>query len=327
MKIFCTGASGYIGGSVAAHLVAAGHQVTGLVRSPEKADAVRARGIEPLLGTLDDGEILAQAAQAADVVVNAASADHKGAVVALLDALAGSGKPFIHTSGSSIVGTRAKGERSDAVFDEDTPITPSPARAARVALNEFILSYRDKGCRPVIICPSLIYGLGLGANPDSVQVPLLIKLARKRGNAAHAGPGENIWSNVHIDDLVTLYALAIEKAPAGASILPRMARTRCAKSARPSTACWALRDRHRRCRWRRRPPNGARAPPKIRWPRTAACGRSARGGTRLEAEGARPDRRDRAGVLSGISLAVVPANAGTHTPRPIDFAVLFDDFA
>ncbi len=216
MKIFCTGASGYIGGSVAAHLVAAGHQVTGLVRSAEKADAVRAFGIEPVVGTLDDAQVLARAAQAADVVVNAASADHKGAVVALLDALAGSGKPFIHTSGSSIIGTRSRGERSDAVFDEDTPFTPSPARAARVALNEFILSYRDKGCRPVIICPSLIYGIGHGAGRDSVQVPLLIRLARKRGNAAHAGPGENIWSNVHIDDLVPLYALAIDKAPAGA---------------------------------------------------------------------------------------------------------------
>lgn len=216
MNVFCTGASGYIGGSVAAHLVAAGHRVTGLVRSAEKVDRVRACGIEPLLGTLDDSEILSQAARAADVVVNAASADHRGAVVALLDALAGSGKPLIHTSGSSIVGTRARGERSDAVFDEDTPITPAPARAARVALNEFILSYRDRACRPVIICPSLIYGLGHGAGPESVQVPLLISLASKRGTAAHAGPGENIWSNVHIDDLVTLYALAIEKAPAGA---------------------------------------------------------------------------------------------------------------
>jgi NAD(P)-dependent dehydrogenase (short-subunit alcohol dehydrogenase family) len=66
MKIFCTGASGYIGGSVAAHLVASGHQVTGLVRSPEKADAVRAFGIEPVMGTLDDVQILARAAQAAD---------------------------------------------------------------------------------------------------------------------------------------------------------------------------------------------------------------------------------------------------------------------
>jgi nucleoside-diphosphate-sugar epimerase len=216
MKVFCTGASGYIGGSVAAHLVAAGHQVTGLVRSREKADAVRSRGIEPLLGTLDDTEILTQAAQAADIVINAASADHTGAVDALLGALAGSGKPFVHTSGSSIVGTRAQGHRSDAVFDESTPITPTPARAARVALNERILASHDKGCRPVIICPSLIYGLGQGVEPHSTQVPLLIDLARKRGRAAHAGPGENIWSNVHIDDLVTLYALAIEKAPAGA---------------------------------------------------------------------------------------------------------------
>ena len=88
MKIFCTGASGYIGGSVTAHLIAAGHQVTGLVRSPEKAEAVRARGIQPLLGTLDDGEILARAARAADIVINAASADHKGAVESLLEPLA-----------------------------------------------------------------------------------------------------------------------------------------------------------------------------------------------------------------------------------------------
>jgi nucleoside-diphosphate-sugar epimerase len=216
MKVFCTGASGYIGGSVAAHLVAAGHQVTGLVRSQEKADAVRARGIEPLLGTLDDTERLAQAAHAADIVVNAASADHKGAVTALLDALAGSGKPFIHTSGSSIVGTRSRGHRADAIFDESSVFTPTPARAARVALNDFILAYRDQGCRPVIICPSLIYGLGLGVEQHSTQVPLLIDLAKKRGCAAYAGPGENIWSNVHIDDLVTLYALAIEKAQAGA---------------------------------------------------------------------------------------------------------------
>ena len=215
MKIFCTGASGYIGGSVAAHLVAAGHQVTGLVRSQDKADAVRARGIQPLLGTLDDGECLARAAQAADIVVNAASADHTGSVAALLGALTGSGKPFIHTSGSSIVGTRARGHRSDAMFDESSPVTPTPARAARVALNDRILSYRDKGCRPVIICPSLIHGLGHGVEPHSTQVPLLIDLAKKRGCATHAGPGENIWSNVHIDDLLTLYALAIEKAPAG----------------------------------------------------------------------------------------------------------------
>ena len=223
-------------------------------------------------------QILSRAAQAADVVVNAASADHKGAVVALLDAIAGSGKPFIHTSGSSIIGTRARGERSDAVFDEDTPFTPSPARAARVALNEFILSYRDKGCRPVIVCPSLIYGIGHGAGRDSVQVPLLIKLAKKRGNAAHAGPGENIWSNVHIDDLVPLYALAIDKAPAGSFYFAENGETSMREAMRGhqphARLCGpALGDDH----GRRRLPNGARAPRKTPWPPTAASAPDARG--------------------------------------------------
>ena len=145
MKIFCTGASGYIGGSVAAHLVAAGHQVTGLVRSQDKADAVRARGIEPVMGTLDDAAVLSQAAQSRRRRRQCGQRRSQGRGRGLLDALAGSGKAFIHTSGSSIIGTPARGERSDAVFDEDTPFTPSPARAARVALNEFILVLSRQG--------------------------------------------------------------------------------------------------------------------------------------------------------------------------------------
>ena len=82
--------------------------------------------------------------------------DHEGAARALLQALEGSGKTFIHTSGSSIVGTQSAGERVDAIFDEETPLNPSTGRAARVALNEFILSSRTKDIRPIIICPSLI---------------------------------------------------------------------------------------------------------------------------------------------------------------------------
>ena len=304
MKIFCTGASGYIGGSVAAHLIASGHQVTGLVRSQDKADAVRKRGIEPVLGTLDDAAVLSQAAKAADVVVNAASADHKGAVVALLDALAGSGKPFIHTSGSSIIGTQSRGERSDDIFDEDTPFTPSPARAARVELNEFILGHRDKGCRPVIICPSLIYGIGLGANRDSVQVPLLIKLAKKRGNATHAGPGENIWSNVHIDDLVPLYALAIDKAPAGAFYFAENGEELDAKTlrldqpharlCRPAGGDDDAGGGSRMGRGHRGKHHGLQQPHP----------RQTRAATRLAAEGARADRGDRAGVLSGVGYSL-----------------------
>lgn len=217
MRVFCTGASGYIGGSVAIALSAQGQQVSGLVRSEEAAAKIRAFGIEPVIGTLDSVDVLADAARRADVIVNAASADHRGAAIAMLDALVGSGKTFVQTSGSSIVGQRSAGQRADDVYDEATPITPSPARAARVALNELILSYQSKGVRPIVICPSLIYGLSRGPKEHSMQVPWLIALARKNGGTArHYGPGENVWSNVHIDDLVDLYVLAIKSAPAGA---------------------------------------------------------------------------------------------------------------
>ncbi|MDQ8732151.1 NAD-dependent epimerase/dehydratase family protein [Bradyrhizobium sp. LHD-71] len=216
MKVFCTGAAGYIGGSVAAALIASGHEVSGLVRSESSAQSVKTLGIEPIFGSLDDVEVLADAAARSDVVISAANADHERSADALLQALEGSGKTFIHTSGSSIVGTQSAGERVDAIYDEETPFNPSPGRAARVALNEFILSSRTKGLRPIIICPSLIYGVGRGPAKHSMQVPWLIALARERGGARHYGPGENIWSNVHIDDLVELYRLALASAPAGA---------------------------------------------------------------------------------------------------------------
>jgi nucleoside-diphosphate-sugar epimerase len=216
MDVFVTGASGYIGGSVAAALRSAGHTVLGLARSEATVAALRQAGIEPVRSTLDDAEQLARAARAADVTVNAASADHRGAVEAMLKALAGTGKTFIHTSGSSIVGTRAGGERRDDIFDEDTVFTPSPARAARVAIDAMVRAASAEGVRSVVIAPSLIYGRGRGLHPDSIQVPWLIALAKKYGVAKHIGSGENRWSNVHIDDLVALYLLAIEKAPAGA---------------------------------------------------------------------------------------------------------------
>jgi nucleoside-diphosphate-sugar epimerase len=216
MKVFVTGASGYIGGSVAAYLLDAGHQVSGLARSAETADALEKLGIAPVRGTLEDAEVLATAAQEADAVVDAANAAHRGAAEALLKGLAGRRKAFIHTSGSSIVGTRAGGDLREDVFDEDTPFTPSSARVGRVTLDNDIRAAAASGVRSIIIAPSLIYGRGRGLNPHSMQVPWLIALAKKHGVAKHIGSGENRWSNVHIDDLVALYALALEKAPAGA---------------------------------------------------------------------------------------------------------------
>ncbi len=216
MKIFITGASGYIGGSLAAALMPAGHQVSGLARSEGSAAALEKIGIKPVRGSLDDAEALAHGARAADVTVNTASADHRAAAEAIVKALAGTGKTLLHTSGTSIVGTRARGELVEAVFDEDTPFTPSPARAGRVAIDNMVRAAAANGVRSMVIAPSLIYGRGHGLNPHSIQVPWLIAVAKKYGVAKHIGSGENRWSNVHIDDLVTLYLLAIEKAPAGA---------------------------------------------------------------------------------------------------------------
>ena len=84
MKIFVTGANGYIGGSVASALIADGHKVRGLVRSKERADAVAAHGVDPVIGSLDDADLLQAEARAADAVVNAASSDHRGVVEALI---------------------------------------------------------------------------------------------------------------------------------------------------------------------------------------------------------------------------------------------------
>jgi nucleoside-diphosphate-sugar epimerase len=185
------------------------HEVVGLVRSAARAAEVRERGMEPLLGTLDDAGLLAAAAREADAVINAADAEHRGVVEAILPALAGSGKAFLQTSGSSIVADLAAGEPA-AVYDEDTPVRPLPGRAA---LDEAVLAAARHGVRAVVICPSLIYGPGRGVNAQSIQVPWLIALARNPGTWAAA---RNIWSNVHLDDLVDLYLLALERAPAGA---------------------------------------------------------------------------------------------------------------
>jgi len=216
MKIFITGASGYIGGSVAAALMAAGHQVSGLARSNDATAALAKLGMTPVRGTLDDAAVLAKAAHDADVTVNAANAGHRAAAEAILKGLADTGKTFLHTDGSSIVGTRARGELVEKEFDEDTPFIPTPQRAPRVEIDKLVRRAAGDGVRSVVIAPSLIYGLGRGLNSHSIQVPWLIQVAKKFGVAKHIGPGENRWANVHIDDLTALYVLAIEKAPAGA---------------------------------------------------------------------------------------------------------------
>ncbi|HEY0162618.1 MAG TPA: NAD-dependent epimerase/dehydratase family protein, partial [Edaphobacter sp.] len=217
MKIFITGASGYIGGSVAERLLAAGHEITGLVRSEEKALLLQQRGIQPVLGNLDDSDILTKAAQAADAVIHTASADHPGSVITLIAALERTGKTLIHTTGSSIVADNAAGEFAGTIhFTEDTYSDPVPFRRPRVALNRLVREAAiEKGIRGIVICPPMIYGTGHGLNPHSEQLPQLIALAKQLGAGVYFGMGLNRYSNVHIDDLVDLYLLALEKAPGG----------------------------------------------------------------------------------------------------------------
>ena len=214
MKIFVTGAAGFIGGSIAARLAGAGHRVTGLVRKPEQLDELARIGVTGVVGTLNDRDLLIAQARAADAVINAASSDNRAAVEAFIDALAGTGKVFLHTSGSSIVGDASGGEGTDKIYFEDQLPAPTPDKAARVAIDGLVLAAAGKGVRSAVLCNTLIYGHG--ALPrDSVQLPRLLKQARKSGIVRHVGRGLNIWSNVHIDDVVDLYLLALEKTEAG----------------------------------------------------------------------------------------------------------------
>ncbi len=215
MKIFVTGATGYIGGSVADRLIKAGHQVVGLVRSTEGAAKLAGRGIEPRAGSLDDDEVVAAEARQADAVINAASSDHARVVSTILEALAGTSKTFVQTSGSSIVGDKAMGEPGGRIYHDDTPLTPLPEKAGRVAIDRSVLAAADRGVRSVVLCPCLIYGEGRGVHRESIQVPWLIELAKREGVPRHVGRGENIWSHVHIDDVADAYHLALEHAGAG----------------------------------------------------------------------------------------------------------------
>jgi len=214
MRIFVTGASGFIGSAVVAELTGAGHQVVGLARSDSSAHAVAATGAEVYRGSLDDPDSLREAAQNSDGAIHlayrhdfddfAAGAElDRRAIEALGDALAGSGRPLVVAGGILWLSP-------GVTLTEDRPAPPELPRFSEAA----VLGLTDRGVRTAVVrLPPSVHGEG-----DHGFVPTLIEVARKKGVAAYVGDGTNRWPAVHRLDAARAFRLAVESAPAGSII-------------------------------------------------------------------------------------------------------------
>lgn len=211
MRVFVTGATGFIGSAVVKELLGAGHQVLGLSRSDAGAKALTDAGAEVHRGSLQDLESLKKGAAAVDGVIHLAfihdfTADFmvsvkadQAAIEAMTSVLAGSNKPLITTSG--VLGLPPMGT-------EDHDVGPSMPRKSE----EAALAAVKQGVRGMVIrlAPS-VHGDG-----DHGFVPALIKTAREKGHSMYVGDGANRWPGVHRFDAARLYRLALEKGKAGA---------------------------------------------------------------------------------------------------------------
>ncbi|MGK3961116.1 NAD-dependent epimerase/dehydratase family protein [Sorangium sp. So ce118] len=219
MRILVTGATGYIGSRVARRLHDKGHAVIAAVRDEASAGRLRDMGVpaEPLRASLDDVEILAEAARSADAAVHiafemrggdlrAAVAQERRVAQALAAALAGTGKCLIGTTATGVVG-----DTGPVPVGEDHPSAPGHAAAVRREVEGDYLAAAERGIRSAVIRPSIL------THSDTLQsvLPKLVAAARQRGVAHHIGAGDNQVTCVHVDDLAELYVLALEKAPPG----------------------------------------------------------------------------------------------------------------
>jgi nucleoside-diphosphate-sugar epimerase len=207
MKVFLTGATGYIGSAVAEELMAAGHTVAGLARSDEAVERLEENGVTPVRGDLKEPAGLTGPIAAADGVIHAGTTNDAGldlaVVAAMLEALA-PGKAFVYTSGTWVLGNTG-----DQPADETAAINPTPLVAWRPALEQATLAAANKGLRATVIRPAMVYGRGGGLMATFVQT------ATEQGAARYIGSGENRWALVHVEDLANLYLRVLESAEAG----------------------------------------------------------------------------------------------------------------
>jgi nucleoside-diphosphate-sugar epimerase len=213
MDVFLTGGTGLVGSAVLSALLEHGHSVRALARSDASAAALESVGATVVRGDVGDPAALAEAARAVDGFVHTAAAgdgEDAGRDAALLDAvlpaLAGSGKPYLHTSGVWVHGS--------GTVDEATPFSPPQLTAWRLPLDARVRAAAADGVRSVLIAPGIVYGRGQG-------LPALLQNGPRADDGALLlpGSGDQHWTTVHAEDLGRLYALALTDAAPGSYYL------------------------------------------------------------------------------------------------------------
>jgi nucleoside-diphosphate-sugar epimerase len=228
MRIFVTGASGWIGSSVVPELVDAGHQVVGLARSDASAAALTAAGAEVQLGTLDDLDVLARAADGSDGVIHlafkhdlaftgdfegAATADRR-AVETFGEVLAGSDRPFVLASGLLGLLPGRVATEQDGLDDSTGTTLLANGPEMRRATAHLTASFASAGVRSSVLrLPPTVHGDG-----DNGFMATIVGIARATGTSGYLGDGTNRWPAVHRSDAARLFRLAVEQAPAGSTL-------------------------------------------------------------------------------------------------------------
>ncbi|CAF0815060.1 unnamed protein product [Adineta steineri] len=229
INIFFTGASGYIGGSLLAGLLqhpnASNFKITALIRGDvNRANKLASLGVNPLIGSNDSHDIIEKAASESHVVIHTAdSADDVPSAKAIIAGLnkrtKTTGKPviYIHTSGTGVLTEDVRGKKgSDTIYNDLDPNQINGLADEQLHRNVDLLVINSAEANPllksVIVLPPLIYGIGKGLfNQTSIQLPVLIRAAVKRGKVETIGLGESTWNNIHIDDLVDAYIVLFDQ--------------------------------------------------------------------------------------------------------------------